>query len=205
MLLLFGVEPEVVDAIVAQKKIRSEFEVRTPVAGVLSHVGVQVGQSVDASQILFTVLEAGELWLGANIAQSKAEQLSVGQEVLLEYRGIKLSSRIVSLAPLVDATTQTVPVRFLLPENSGLSVGLKASFRLSSLNPSVRIPKAWTVMIAREHVVFVKTESGYTTQVLTVESEDAGAYYCTNLTLSDQKLLSSGVAALKGMMGGSDD
>ena len=47
MLLLFGVEPEVVDAIVAQKKIRSEFEVRTPVAGVLSHVGVQVGQSVD--------------------------------------------------------------------------------------------------------------------------------------------------------------
>ncbi|MEA1918550.1 MAG: efflux RND transporter periplasmic adaptor subunit [Campylobacterota bacterium] len=205
MLFLFGVDEKFINTIEKSKAMQRDFEVRAPVSGVISKMDIQVGQSVNASQPLFTLLAKGDLWLSAHIAQSKAELLVLGQNVSLEYHNKRITSQVVSLAPLVDTQTQTVPVRFLIREADALNIGLKATFILRTDSPSVKIPKVWTVMQGKEQIIFIKGAKGFETKSLKVSSEDASSYYSSDLSLLDDKVVTSGVAALKGMLGEDDD
>jgi multidrug efflux pump subunit AcrA (membrane-fusion protein) len=205
MLLLFGVDESFVDKIEKTKTMQRNFEVRAPISGVISKMDIQVGQSVSASQPLFTLLAKGDLWLTANIAQNKAELLTQGQEISLGYRDKNILSKVISLAPLVDVKTQTVPVRFLIDEADALPIGLQATFRLSTNQPSVKIPKAWSVMHGNGVIIFIKKGEQFQTKKLSIESEDGDAYYSSDLSLLDDAIVTSGVAALKGMLGADDD
>ncbi len=206
MLFLFGVDEKLIDKIEKTKTIQRNFEVRAPISGLISKMDIQVGQSVNASQPLFTILKKGNLWLSANIAQDKAEQLKLNQKVTLKHRDKKIKSSVVSLAPIVDAKTQTVPVRFMIPESASLNIGLKSTFRLNIDKPSVKIPKVWTVMRGNDVIVFVKNTKGFETKIVKVESEDTDFYYTNDFSLLNDKIANSGIAALKGMLTeGSDD
>ncbi len=204
-LLLFGIDERLIEEIEKSKIIKREFEIRAPASGLLYAMDVQVGQSVEASMPLFTIYAKGNLWLSANIAQNKAEFLHNGQEVILEYRNRDINSKVVSLAPIVDAQTQTVPVRFLIDKSETLNIGLKATFSLSTKESAVRIPKTWTVMDGRKLLIFIKTAQGFEAKDFIISSEDSEYYYSSDLSLLNKKIVSSGVAALKGMLGEEND
>jgi len=204
-LLLFGIDEAFVEGIEKSKIIQREFEIRAPVSGLLYEMDIQVGQSVEASVPLFTIYAKGDLWLSANIAQNKAEFLHNGQEVILKYRNRDIDSKVVSLAPIVDAQTQTVPVRFLIDKSESLNIGLKATFSLSTKEAAVKIPKSWTVMEGRNLLIFIKTAKGFESKDFISSSEDSEYYYSSDLSLLDKKIVSGGVAALKGMLGEEDD
>jgi multidrug efflux pump subunit AcrA (membrane-fusion protein) len=204
-LLLFGIDEAFVERIEKSKIIQREFEIRAPISGLLYAMDIQVGQSVEASTVLFTIYAKGDLWLSANIAQNKAEFLHNGSEVILEYRNRDIHSKVVSLAPIVDVQTQTVPVRFLIDNSESLNIGLKATFSLSTKDSVVKIPKSWTVMEGKIVLIFVKRAKGFESKTLVIVSEDSEFYYSSNLSLLNEKIVSSGVAALKGMLGEEDD
>lgn len=204
-LLLFGIDEVFVEKIEKSKIIEREFEIRAPISGLLYEMDVQVGQSVEASEPLFTIYAKGDLWLSANIAQNKAEFLHNNQEVILKYRNREIDSKVVSLAPIVDAQTQTVPVRFLIDKSEALNIGLKATFSLSTKDAAVKIPKSWTVMEGKRFLIFIQTAKGFEVKNLTISSEDSQYYYSNDLSLLEKKIVSSGVAALKGMLGEEDD
>ena len=204
-LLLFGISEKLVDKIEKSKIIQREFEIRAPVSGLLYAMDIQVGQSVEASEPLFTIYAKGNLWLSANIAQDKAESLHNGQELILNYRNRDINSKVVSLAPIVDTQTQTVPVRFSIDQSETLNIGLKATFALSTKEAAVKIPKSWTVMDGRKLLIFVETAKGFEAEEFITSSEENDYYYSSDLSLLDKKIVSSGVAALKGMLGGGDD
>ncbi|MBN2895449.1 MAG: efflux RND transporter periplasmic adaptor subunit [Campylobacterales bacterium] len=205
MLMLFGVDEAFVAQALKSKTVQSRFGVRAPVAGILSEIHVRLGQSVEASSPLFTVMQKGDLWLSARLEHGVAQALHVGDEVLIEHEESALRSRVLSIAPFVESATQTVEVRFDLGASSTIRAGLKAPFRLSIARTVVRIPKAWTVLMGSRVLLFVRSDEGYTPQNLKVLGEDDEAYYSDDLTLASKQVVTQGVAALKGMMGMSDD
>ncbi len=205
MLMLFGVDEAFVAQVVLSKTVQSRFGVRAPVEGILSEIHVRLGQSAEASSPLFTIMQKGALWLVARLERTDAQTLHVGDEVWLEHEGVSLHSSVLSIAPFVESATQTVEVRFDLGAQSIFRAGLKAPFRLSIARSVVRIPKAWTVLLGTRLLLFVQTNEGYVPQTLKVLGEDDDAYYSDDLGLSSKRVVTKGVAALKGMMGMSDD
>lgn len=205
MLMLFGVDEAFIAQTVEKKTVQSRFGVRAPVGGILSEIHVRLGQSVEASSPLFTIMQKGALWLSARLEHRAAQALHVGDEVLLEHEGASLRSRVLTIAPFVESATQTVEVRFDLGASSGIRSGLKAPFRLSIARSVVRIPKAWTVLMGTRVLLFVHSDEGYVPQTLKVLGEDDEAYYSDDPDLVSKQVVTQGVAALKGMMGMSDD
>ncbi len=93
----------------------------------------------------------------------------------------------------------------MIDNSESLNIGLKATFSLSTKDAVVKIPKSWTVMEGRTVLIFVKRAKGFESKTLVLVSEDSEFYYSNNLSLLNEKIVSSSVAALKGMLGEEDD
>jgi cobalt-zinc-cadmium efflux system membrane fusion protein len=104
--------------------------IQAPITGIVSVANVVAGQSIDARELLFEIVDPGRLWieaighkpgLAANLKRAVAIT-NAGQELTLEFAGVGLSLK-QQAAPLSFRITDTV---------EGLSVGLPVTVMLQS-------------------------------------------------------------------------
>jgi membrane fusion protein (multidrug efflux system) len=112
--------------------------VTSPVAGIVSRKGIEVGQLVQAGQPMLTIVSDTGVWITANFKETQLSDLKVGQPVELEvdaYGGCVAKGRVESLSAATGAkfallppdnatgnftkVVQRVPVRIQVTEGCG--------------------------------------------------------------------------------------
>jgi cobalt-zinc-cadmium efflux system membrane fusion protein len=105
-----------IDRLEKVDKIGAEAIVNAPIAGTVIQRKVGLGQyiNVGASDPVFTVGSLETVWLIANVRESDAPRMKVGQPVevsVLAYPSRTFNAKLNYVAPALDPTTRRLPVR----------------------------------------------------------------------------------------------
>jgi len=101
----------------------SRFELRSPVSGRVVDRAVSVGESVEAENVLFVVVDTSEMWLMADVYDRDLRQLRVGlpvQFIMDSMSGASFEGKIAWISSQVSDRTRTVRLRASLPNPEGL-------------------------------------------------------------------------------------
>jgi len=105
-----------IDRLEKVDKIGAEAIVNAPIGGTVIQRKVGLGQyiNVGATDPVFTVGSLDTVWLIANVRESDAPRMKVGQPVevsVLAYPKRIFNAKLTYVAPALDATTRRLPVR----------------------------------------------------------------------------------------------
>jgi cobalt-zinc-cadmium efflux system membrane fusion protein len=135
-LRVFGKTDEEIAKIETERQLDRLTKVLAPISGTITARKVGPGQYVkpDSPDPLFTVANLSTVWLLADVYESDAPLLKVGQPVevrVTAYPDEVFTARVAYISPSVDPTTHRVAVRGVI-ENRGqrLKPDMFASFRI---------------------------------------------------------------------------
>jgi biotin carboxyl carrier protein len=99
---------------IAQSRL-DKLTVRAGFDGVLQRLSVELGQSLAAGSEVALIGSVTDLIALIRVPQSQAQQVVVGQKVIIDTRSDKIEGRVFRIDPIVD--NNTVEVEVALPEN----------------------------------------------------------------------------------------
>ncbi|MSQ10886.1 MAG: HlyD family efflux transporter periplasmic adaptor subunit [Dehalococcoidia bacterium] len=123
-------------------------EVTSPVSGVVVSRSASAGDSVAPNQTLLTVVDTNNVWVVANIEETKVSRVRPGQyvEVYIDSLQRTVDGMVESVVPATTSTfsllppqnaagnftkvVQLVPVRITLSDHAGLIVGVSVRVRI---------------------------------------------------------------------------
>lgn len=130
--------------------------VTAPADGILSNVTLQAGEYVEAGDLVFSIVEAAELWVEANLKESQLTYLRKGQDATIvvdAYPDLEIISAVSSLSPATGAEFAVLP-----PQNATgnwVKVVQRIPVRLDLKNPPtdppLRAGMTTTVKIDTKH------------------------------------------------------
>lgn len=105
--------------------------IAAPLSGVVTHINVRPGETVDAATILAEVTDLGRLVVESKIPSGDAVRVKAGQPVrIMSDPAVEASLTFVS--PTVDPGTDTVTLRAALPRDCGLRLGQFVPLRITT-------------------------------------------------------------------------
>jgi membrane fusion protein, heavy metal efflux system len=138
---MFGKSPEEIDKIVQDRLADPKLVIKSPLKGYVTARAAVPGQLVQpgVAPAPFVVADTTTMWMVANVVESDAAALSVGQEVranVSAYPGRSFAGKITVLGPSVDPTTRRLFVRSEIadPEHL-LRAGMFANFIIRISDP----------------------------------------------------------------------
>ena len=87
-------------------------QVKAPVGGVVSMKSVEVGEVIQAGQLLMAIVPLDEIWVTANFKETQLEHMSVGQPVTVSvdaYGDRKFEGRVESIAAATGSKFSLLP------------------------------------------------------------------------------------------------
>ncbi|HME39973.1 MAG TPA: efflux RND transporter periplasmic adaptor subunit [Steroidobacteraceae bacterium] len=149
-LSILGKSAAEIAALESAQSIDPVATVTAPIAGVVVDRQVGPGQYLQAGSgtPVFTIADPSSVWLLANVRESDAGLVKLGQSVevhVLAYPKRILRARLTYVAALVDSLTHRLPVRAEIDNHDGaLKPEMFASFRIltSDVSHSPAIPAA---------------------------------------------------------------
>ncbi|WP_159585424.1 efflux RND transporter periplasmic adaptor subunit [Chelativorans xinjiangense] len=128
------------EALVAGQKARLEsYVLRAPSAGVVLRQDGEVGEVADLGTVLFWVGDPSPLLVVADVNEEDIPRVEPGQRALLSsdaFPGRQLDAVVDSITPKGDPVSKTYRVRFRLPEETPLMIGMSVD-----VNVVVRVSK----------------------------------------------------------------
>lgn len=108
---------DIARAALAQARLNLEYtEIKAPVSGVVSRRTVEVGQVVQAGQLLLAVVPLEDVWIVANFKESQLKRIRPGQPAVVAvdaYGGRQYRGQVDSIAAATGARFSILP-----PENA---------------------------------------------------------------------------------------
>lgn len=131
------------------------YRVTSPIDGVIVAVTTTLGQSVDAGQSLFDVVDLRQLWIHARVPEHSAARLQRDGDASyrvagldtwrgLDVNGDDANASVVDVAPVVDPVTRTVDVVYALHDpDPALRVGaaVQVAIPIGDMFEGVVIPR----------------------------------------------------------------
>ena len=165
-LVLLGIPEERAQRLATPADVVTAFEVKAPLAGIITKRNANVGLNVDQSTPLFTVTDLASVWVVADLYERDFAGVGVGSPVTITtmaYPGLELRGRVQYIDPQVQADTRTAKLRAEVP-NSGsrLRFGMfvDVSIGARSPRPVVMVPKEAVQTVGTQTVVYVSTGPG---------------------------------------------
>ncbi|TGQ47809.1 MULTISPECIES: efflux RND transporter periplasmic adaptor subunit [unclassified Mesorhizobium] len=129
-----------IEALVVGQKARLEtYILRAPSAGVVLRQDGEVGEVAELGTMLFWVGEPKPLLVVAEVNEEDIPRVEVGQRALLKADAFlqeNLEAVVDSITPKGDPVTKTYRVRFRLPDNTPLRIGMS-----TDVNIIIRVSK----------------------------------------------------------------
>lgn len=117
-----------IEALVAAQKARLEsYVLRAPSPGIVLRQDGEVGEVAEFDDALFWVGEPQPLLVVADVNEEDIPRVEVGQRALLRadaFPGRSLEAAVDSITPKGDPVTKTYRVRFRLPDDTPLRIGM---------------------------------------------------------------------------------
>ena len=92
----------------------SRIDVRAPTAGILANFDVKVGEVVNASVPLFSLVDDSRIWVDANFKETDLTYMREGQEATIEvdtYPGLEWRGRVYSITPGTGSEFALLPAQ----------------------------------------------------------------------------------------------
>jgi membrane fusion protein, heavy metal efflux system len=138
--------------------------IRSPIAGALTQIDLQLGRRVEAGAPLLGVLDASALWLRVDVPAELAPRIAQQARASFQVEGLERSydaSRLLSIGSVIDARTRTVPVWFEVENADGtLKVGSHARAGVETGEPlqGVVIPSSAVLDEDGQPIAYVQAE-----------------------------------------------
>jgi membrane fusion protein, heavy metal efflux system len=176
-LQIFGKSAADIDALQGSVSISPVAVLTAPIAGVVVDRQVGPGQFLQAGGTpVFTIADSSNVWLLANVRESDAGLVKVGQAVevrVLAYPQRVFKAQVTYVAAVLDPVTHRLPVRAAIDNHdAALKPEMFASFRIltSEAIESPAVPEAAVIYEGDAAHVWVVTTDG----LLTFRSIRAG-------------------------------
>jgi len=141
-LRILGIPPVDIDGLEHAKSIEPVAMLRAPVAGVVVDRQVGPGQYLQSGSATpqFTIADTSTVWLLANVRETDASLVKIGQPVevrVLAYPKRSFTARVTYVSPVIDPVTHRLPVRAQIANRDGaLKPEMFASFKIVTSEPS---------------------------------------------------------------------
>jgi cobalt-zinc-cadmium efflux system membrane fusion protein len=169
-LQIFGESAGDINALLASVSMNPVVTLTAPIAGVVVDRQVGPGQYLQAGgNPVFTIADPSNVWLLANVRESDAGQIKVGQAVevhVLAYPKRVFNARVTYVAAVLDPVTHRLPVRASIDNGDGaLKPEMFASFRIltSEATDSASVPEAAVIYEGDAAHVWVVAADGLLT------------------------------------------
>jgi membrane fusion protein, copper/silver efflux system len=166
---LLGIAPQEIEAIVRERKAMRAISIRSPVDGHVTARRVTVGMAVQPGTPLFEVADLRTVWVLADIYESDAARVRVGQPVrfrLTSAAGEVFKGKVSFIYPLLDSDARTLRVRLELANPAGpggmkLRPGMYGDVELDlPPSPAITIPSEAVVDTGELQYVFIAKGEG---------------------------------------------
>src|SRR5262249_13500477 len=190
-LVLLGIPEDKAQRIASPADVITTFEVKAPIAGVITKRNANPGLNIDLATPLFTVTDLSTVWVVADLYERDFANVGVGSPVTITtaaYPGLELRGRVNYIDPQVQAVTRTAKLRAEVANGADrlrLGMFVDVSIAGRTARSVVMVPKTAVQMMGTQSVVFVSTAPGRFVQ----RNGTAGD------TMGDEVGIASGLAA----------
>lgn len=203
LLSLTGLSDNQIKRLSKQSSQLAEFNLISPIDGVVTGVNIELGQQLDAGQAAFHVDDLSTLWAIVKIPVANLQQVETGVEAEISvqaspdrlYRG-----KLESLGHEVDQESQTLSGRIVLANPSGrLRPGMYAQVSLTGVaRQGLMVPAKSVFRLGDQNYVFKALGDGrFEPIVVETGVESRGWIVIVSGIAAKATVVTSGVAELK--------
>jgi RND family efflux transporter MFP subunit len=162
----FGVPASEITRLEKSGTVQHDVSIDSPASGYITDFNALPNQYVQAETKLYTIADLSTVWVNANVFQTDVGALKPGTPATVTvdaYPGRTFKGRIDQVLPQVDATTRTVPVRFVLnnPEIA-LRPGMFVNVSIAvPLGRQLVIPASGVLHSGTRDIAFIDHGDGY--------------------------------------------
>ncbi|HEX7897862.1 MAG TPA: efflux RND transporter periplasmic adaptor subunit [Planctomycetota bacterium] len=166
-LRLLDVPSDTIDAILAAGVAQPTITFRSPADGFVLEKDVVQGAAVEASKMLFRIVDLSTLWLDAQIYEPQLALIAVGRRAtarVASLPGRDFAGEVVFVSPRIDPQTRTAVARLAFPNGDlSLKPGLYASVELSIpvAEKTILVPREAVIDTGSRQVAFVAKGRGH--------------------------------------------
>ena len=163
-----GVADDELASLQTEGHYRSTVNLTTPLAGIVVGQNASIGQTVEPSDILFTIMDLTEVWIVMDVFEKDLRLVSEGQaaEVRVSaYPDRAFRGRVANVGVILEPQSRATKVRVVLANRDRLlKPGMFATVQLQTANrPGSRglfVPAGAVQRDGADSVVFVARDSG---------------------------------------------
>jgi len=201
----YGASDSMIESLFQKLKISYTIKITSGVEGSIIEHNATPGKSTNPEDALFVIKQEGALWLEANIEAQRTMKLKEGEKVEISLANKIFQTKVLQISPVINPENQTRQVRFLLPEETGISSGFIGSAMLTLFWDVLKVKKNSVIKEGSTQIVFVKSKEGFVAVPVEVLSEDDSAYYLKTSERLKHEIATNSLAILKNLLGGSDE
>jgi RND family efflux transporter MFP subunit len=156
---LLGVSASALENMAPGHNVSATTTVPSPIDGVVTERGANVGLNVDTATKLFTVVDLSSVWVVADLYEKDFSRVRVGSDVAITTSArpdVTLRGRALSIR--VSADTRTAKLRIEVPNNSGeLRLGMYADVVVAGASgtSTPRVPRSAVQNVGDRTVVYL--------------------------------------------------
>lgn len=160
-LLLLGLSADAIDTLVDPSRINPVLTVAAPASGVITNRAINSGQTVDASDDLFTIVDLSTVWIVGDLYERDLARVRVGSRTTMTSPALPQEGwkgAVTYIDPHVAVETRTAKLRVETP-NPGerLRLGMYVDMAVDDPAPAkaLMVPRTAVQMIGSQSVVYV--------------------------------------------------
>jgi Cu(I)/Ag(I) efflux system membrane fusion protein len=163
-LALWDVPPSEIARLERTREPRRTFTLDAPRPGIVVAKQALAGMFIDPSVELYVISDVRKLWVLADLYESDAPGVKVGDAAELRIEGLgaaPVPARVAFLPPTVEEATRTLKVRFDVDNANGtIRPGAFATVEMQvNLGRALAVPEAAVIHAGRDAIVFVVSDS----------------------------------------------
>lgn len=165
-LKIMGISSTAADRALAGREVTADLPIVSPVTGVVTFRDMTLGEKVDSSKRLFSVVDLNPIWVMIDVYQEQLPRIRTGQAVLVSTpAGHNLRGTISSIDANVDPLKKTVHVRVVAPNPQGVlrpGAFVQAEIILgSTTSANIVVPSAAIVEQGGKRFVYIRHQSQF--------------------------------------------
>jgi len=187
-------------------KLGGPLALSSPIDGIVLEQGVQLGQRVDGSALIYRIAKLSPLWLEIQAPLAVASGLREGMAV--KIAGSEVSGKLIAVGRAVDPASQTVLLRAVVGKGAETLIpGQVIEVEVASPNGTQqRLPAAALIREQGKTLVFVQTASSdkgstFTERPVRVLSQGGDTVTVDGVT-ANERVAVKGLSGLKAMLTG---
>ncbi len=192
---IMGIGKAEVDRSLQSNHVTADLPIVAPVSGVVTQRDITLGERVDPTKKVFSIVNLSPIWVMVDIYQEQIPNVKQGQEVAITTPSHQtLSGKISSVGTVVDDATKTLHVRIITDNPAGVlrpGMFVQAQIIIGSKDKQTLIvPDTAVLRDGDKRFVYTKVDNSFKPTPVRTGLEVAGdVEILSGIALSDQIVL----------------